>query len=102
MGELIDLATAIRRNDPASQTSANISWNFRTSATWTAATPNTSPGVWNHSCEPNCYLHTEGMKAFVMARRDIAPGEELTYDYLFDEDVREPCRSAPRHRRGYI
>lgn len=35
----------------------------------------------NHSCDPNCETSIEGDRVFVHARRHIAPGEELTYDY---------------------
>ncbi len=35
----------------------------------------------NHSCEPNCEAVTDRKRIFIEAIRDIAPGEELTYDY---------------------
>ena len=36
----------------------------------------------NHSCDPNCRLdYPGGGKVFLMALRDIAPGEELSFDY---------------------
>jgi len=35
----------------------------------------------NHSCAPNCEIEEEHHRVFIEARRDIAPGEELTYDY---------------------
>jgi SET domain-containing protein len=35
----------------------------------------------NHSCAPNCEIEEEGHKVFIDARRDILPGQELTYDY---------------------
>ena len=35
----------------------------------------------NHSCDPNAYnLHADG-EDYIVARRDIAAGEELTFDY---------------------
>jgi SET domain-containing protein len=42
----------------------------------------------NHSCDPNCEAdETDDGRVFVKALRDIAPGEELNYDYglLIDE-----------------
>ena len=35
----------------------------------------------NHSCAPNCEIEEEHHRVFIEARRDIEPGEELTYDY---------------------
>ncbi|HZP92518.1 MAG TPA: SET domain-containing protein-lysine N-methyltransferase [Burkholderiales bacterium] len=36
----------------------------------------------NHSCDPNCRLDFRaGDKVFLVALRDIAPGEELSFDY---------------------
>ena len=35
----------------------------------------------NHSCVPNCEIVDENDRIFIESRRDIAPGEELTYDY---------------------
>jgi uncharacterized protein len=35
----------------------------------------------NHSCDPNAYVLYEGDHSFLMARRDIAAGEEITCDY---------------------
>jgi len=49
----------------------------------------------NHSCAPNCvafvHEHKSGKpkkdKVIIEALRDIAPGEEITYDYGFEFDV---------------
>lgn len=35
----------------------------------------------NHSCDPNTYVKTVSGKRLVIARRAIAQGEEITYDY---------------------
>ena len=35
----------------------------------------------NHSCAPNCEIEEEGVRIFIDARREIRPGDELTYDY---------------------
>jgi uncharacterized protein len=35
----------------------------------------------NHSCAPNCDIEEEGRRIFIESRRDIHPGDELTYDY---------------------
>jgi hypothetical protein len=53
----------------------------------------------NHSCEPNCGVRGS---VVIVARRDIAPGEELTFDYgTTDTDrwVLECVCGAPSCRR---
>ena len=41
----------------------------------------------NHSCDPNCESENFDGRIWVTAIRDIAPGEELTYEYnLHDSD----------------
>ncbi|MCU0928969.1 MAG: SET domain-containing protein-lysine N-methyltransferase [Burkholderiaceae bacterium] len=42
----------------------------------------------NHSCEPNCEADEVAGRVFVKALRDIAPGEELFFDYLLMLDGR--------------
>jgi uncharacterized protein len=38
----------------------------------------------NHCCEPNTYVKTFNGVRWVVAYRDIAPGDELTYDYCIN------------------
>lgn len=55
----------------------------------------------NHSCAPNCETEEDEQgRVWIYALRDIAPGEELTYDYyLYDGDGEQPCCcGAPRCR----
>jgi SET domain-containing protein len=35
----------------------------------------------NHSCEPNCQPTEQDGRIYLLARRNIAAGEELTFDY---------------------
>jgi len=35
----------------------------------------------NHSCRPNCDAINRRGRIFIVARKNILPGEELTYDY---------------------
>jgi uncharacterized protein len=51
----------------------------------------------NHSCEPNCDAVIEDSRVFIESVRDIAPGEELTYDYNFILDERH----SPAAKRRY-
>ena len=47
----------------------------------------------NHSCNPNCETDERDDRIFIFALRDIAPGEELVYDYnLYDGDLADPSR----------
>ena len=43
----------------------------------------------NHSCAPNCEAVDEKSRIYIEAIRDIAPGEELTYDYAYERDGSE-------------
>ncbi len=64
----------------------------------------------NHSCAPNCETTDEDQRIFIEARRDIAPGEELTYDYnlILDEPHtpavkrQHACLCGVRRCRGTI
>lgn len=53
----------------------------------------------NHSCDPNCESDQVDGRVWIIALRDIAAGEELTYDYnIYDaepgEDVSCHCGAA--------
>jgi SET domain-containing protein len=56
----------------------------------------------NHSCDPNCESVNANGRIFVIAIRDIAAGEELTYEYnLYDsDDVHQNCYCGARECRG--
>jgi hypothetical protein len=56
----------------------------------------------NHSCDPNCVTEQDDNgRVWVMALRDIKPGEELTYDYLlYDGDDDAPCHCGSPQCRG--
>lgn len=56
----------------------------------------------NASCDPSCYVRWTGEVATLAARRDIAPGEELTTDYLIGSHDEEPwdCRCGSARCRG--
>ncbi|XP_075521410.1 histone-lysine N-methyltransferase ATXR7-like isoform X1 [Primulina tabacum] len=61
----------------------------------------------NHSCEPNCYtkvISVEGQKKiFIYAKRHIAAGEELTYNYKFPlEENKIPCNCGSKRCRGSL
>lgn len=64
----------------------------------------------NHSCEPNCEPIAFGDQMWIVAVRDIAPGEELAYDYAIELDEphtparkrRFPCACEAKRCRGSI
>jgi SET domain-containing protein len=57
----------------------------------------------NHSCDPNCETDQIKGKVWIIAARDIAPGEELTYDYnLYDGDGPAPCYCGSANCRGTL
>ncbi|MEO7367692.1 MAG: SET domain-containing protein-lysine N-methyltransferase [Gemmatimonadaceae bacterium] len=64
----------------------------------------------NHSCDPNCDAVIDGGRIWIETIRDIAPGEELAYDYAYILDERHtpaakrrfPCHCGSRKCRGTI
>ena len=57
----------------------------------------------NHSCEPNCETEQdENNRIYIVASRDIAAGEELTYEYnLYDsDDDNQDCYCGAKNCRG--
>ena len=64
----------------------------------------------NHSCAPNCEAIDERKRIFIEAIRDIATGEELSYDYAYERDGTEDeeserlymCKCGAPNCRGTI
>lgn len=58
----------------------------------------------NFSCEPNAESENEdSRRIWISAMRDIAAGEEVTYDYCFPLIEPPPvCRCGAKSCRGYI
>lgn len=62
----------------------------------------------NHSCDPNCTSSIEDGRIYIDSIRDIAPGEELSYDYHFITEARHtpavkrrfPCHCGAPNCRG--
>ena len=40
----------------------------------------------NHSCAPNCATEVVRGRVYILAKRAVAEGDELTYDYNYDLD----------------
>jgi SET domain-containing protein len=64
----------------------------------------------NHSCDGNCETINDRKRIFVEARRNIARGEELTYDYAYErtpehtpeDEALYVCRCGAATCRGSI
>ncbi|HTI73293.1 MAG TPA: SET domain-containing protein-lysine N-methyltransferase [Candidatus Limnocylindria bacterium] len=58
----------------------------------------------NHSCDPNCEAALIADGIWLLARRRISIGEELTFDYGYDltEWRSYPCRCGAARCLGYI
>ncbi len=56
----------------------------------------------NHCCDPNCETEIDDDRIFIIAVRDIAAGEELTYEYnLYDsDDDTQDCYCGATQCRG--
>jgi SET domain-containing protein len=61
-----------------------------------------TPMFMNHCCAPNCETQEKDERIFVVALRDIAAGEELTYEYnLYDsDDATQDCYCGAPNCRG--
>ena len=58
----------------------------------------------NHSCDPNCEAIQTGKRIYIHSIREIAEGEELTFDYGFDVECYEdhPCLCGREGCVGFI
>jgi uncharacterized protein len=57
----------------------------------------------NHSCDPNCETDEVRGHIYIASIREIAAGEELTYDYnLYDGDGDELCNCGAPTCRGQM
>lgn len=100
LGERINKAEANRRCeadnpfifylDEETDLDGNVDWN---------------PARWlNHSCTPNCEADNDDGRIWIVALRNLAAGEELTFNYGYDlADYRAaPCRCGTPACVGYI
>jgi SET domain-containing protein len=58
----------------------------------------------NHSCSPNCNAELDNGRIWIVARRPINAGEEITFNYGYDlVDYKEyPCHCGSPDCVGYI
>jgi uncharacterized protein len=81
-GERIDWAEALRRHphDP-SQPNHTFYFSLESGEVIDALHGGNNSRWINHACEPNCEAEEIDGRVFIHALRDLAPGEELFYDY---------------------
>lgn len=106
-GEIIRNAVADKREILYTQQKIGSDYMFRVDTrTVIDATKRGSMARFvNHSCDPNCYVKIisfHGVKKIIIyAKRGIAVGEELCYDYKFPiEDQKIPCHCGATNCRG--
>lgn len=76
--------------DEQTDLDGNVDWN---------------PARWlNHSCAPNCEAELDEGRIWIVALRDLAAGEELTFNYGYDlADYRDfPCRCGAPACVGFM
>jgi hypothetical protein len=100
VGEKITKAESLRRCESANESifSLDESCDLDGNVPWNPAR------FLNHSCDPNCEAEPDGGRIWIVARRGIRAGEEITFNYGYDlEDYREhPCRCGSANCAGYI
>jgi uncharacterized protein len=94
-GELIDRKESLKRE--TKYLKQECIWCFTVNRRWVrdANVGGNMARFINHSCRPNCYSQVVGKTIWIRAARNIARGEELTYDYYTDGEKTIPCRCRP-------
>jgi SET domain-containing protein len=95
----------ISRRETKRRGTGNITYLFTLDNYWTidGAVGGSGAEIINHSCEPNLFASIQRGHILYMSKREIRPGEELTIDYRFADDVgRVRCRCGATNCRGTI
>lgn len=100
LGEKVDKAESGRRCEAGNPFifTVNEEWDLDGAVDWNPAR------FLNHSCSPNCEAQQEGDRIWIVAQRDIEPGEELTFNYGYDlsEWKDYPCGCGAQDCLGFI
>jgi SET domain-containing protein len=109
VGEVISMAEAIARH-PHDPNNPDHTFYFHLDDGWVIdALHGGNASKWiNHSCRPNCVPDEAGGRIFILTRRPVFKGEELTFDYglVSDEPMSEAlkaryaCRCGAKKCRG--
>jgi SET domain-containing protein len=94
-GELIDHQESLKRE--TEYLKRGEIWCFTVNRRWVrdARSGGNIARFINHACRPNCYSQIVGRDIWIRAGRNIAPGEELTYDYHTDGEQVIQCKCRP-------
>jgi SET domain-containing protein len=66
--------------------------------------PDNPARFFNHSCDPNCEAVLRDGHIWILALRDLQPGEELAFDYGYDltDYHQHPCACGTAGCCGYV
>jgi len=95
----------ISRRETKRRGQGSITYLFTLDKYWTidGAFGGSGAEIINHSCEPNLYTVIMRGHILYMSKRAIRPGEELTVDYRFSDDIEEvKCCCGAKKCRGVI
>ena len=97
-GEVIDWDEALRRHprDP-SDPNHTFYFHLEDGRVIDGGVRGNSARWINHACEPNCESEEQAGRIFIRALRDIAAGEELSFDYRLVIDGRH----TPKLKKAY-
>jgi uncharacterized protein len=58
----------------------------------------------NHSCSPNCETESDNKEVWIISKKDINKGDELSYDYSYDLPFYQDhiCKCGSPNCIGYI
>ena len=97
-GEVIDWDEALRRHPrDASDPNHTFYFHLEDGRVIDGGVGGNSARWINHACEPNCESEEQAGRIFIRALRDIAAGEELSFDYRLVIDGRH----TPKLKKAY-
>ena len=95
----------IGRRETKRRGAGSVTYLFALDSYWTldGAVGGSGAEIINHSCDPNLRSTIRNGHILYISKRAIRPGEELTVDYLFSDDIeRVKCVCGAGSCRGQI
>ncbi|MFM1768865.1 MAG: hypothetical protein RJA22_1394 [Verrucomicrobiota bacterium] len=100
VGERITKQESLRRCEEGNPFifDMNPEWDLDGNVPWNPAR------FLNHSCQPNCDAEQHGDHIWIITTRDVADGEELTFNYGYDlSEYRDyPCQCGTPSCVGFM